>query len=61
MFDHAFGHHIQLLILQTYRYRPVSLYFDLHKIAKEFILRLILSFYIYLYYLQNLKKSQHGK
>ena len=41
--------------------RPVSLCFDLQKIATEFILRLILSLYIDKYYLKNLEKSKHGK
>jgi len=41
-------------------YRPVSLCFDLQKIATEFILRLILSFNIDKYYLKTLEKSKHG-
>jgi len=41
-------------------FRPVSLYFDLQKTAKK-NLRLILSLYIYKYYLKNLEKSKHEK
>ena len=41
--------------------RPVSLYFDLQKIATEFILRLMLSLFNYKYDLKNLEKSKHGK
>ena len=42
-------------------YRPVSLYFDLQKIATEFVLRLMLSLNIYKYDLKNIEKSKHGK
>jgi len=40
--------------------QPTFVCFDLQKIA-EFILRVILSLYIYKYYLKNEEKSKHGK
>jgi len=52
---------VQCHILAHIQYRPVSLCFDLQKIATEFILRLILSLYIYKYYLKNIEKTKHGK
>jgi len=49
------GYFIQQITSEQH-YRPVSLCFDLQKIAIEFIMRLILSLYINKYYLKNLEK-----